>query len=139
MIASKPNWGIVPKPTDQMGIVDAALTPVLFAPPPRALQNQTPSPLLPPLCCPIITYVVLGVPIQTFLFPPMGRSITIHWAKATRSRTPRDSQAGKKENDVQLKAKSATWDILDMPLRPSDWTRGAQGHLTSFCPAGKPS
>jgi hypothetical protein len=35
----------------------------------------------------------------------MGRSITIHWAKATRSGTPRDSQAGRKENDVQLKAK----------------------------------
>jgi hypothetical protein len=138
-MASKPNWGIVPKPTDQMGLVDAALTPVLFAPPPRALQNQTPSPLLLPPLLPHHYLRSTWRAYPSFPVPSMGCSITIHWAKATRSGTPRDSQAGKKENDVQLKAKSATWDILDMPLRPSDWTRGAQGHLTSFCSAGKPS
>src|SRR5947209_4507594 len=58
----------------------------------------------------MITYVVL-------LCYLMGGSITAHWAKPTTTRLP----SGKKENDVQLKAKQK-WQ-LGLPFGPSDWTR----------------
>lgn len=83
-----------------MGLIDAALTPVLFCPSTWGLfRTKHPPPSLLPHHYLRSTWC----PIQTFPVPSMGRSITIHWAKATRSGTPQDSQAGRK-NDVQLKA-----------------------------------